>query len=141
MIYGFLLLVWLYGLGELTAYLVPVIPLSGSLWGMLYLFVGLSTGLIREQWVEVAAKRLIRGLSLFFVPAGVAILAFEQQLAAHWAAVLLTIVGSLVVSLVIMGRFGQWRSPSYLRLGFILFFTNLPVDSRTRSSTRQRGVC
>ncbi len=106
---GFAWLLAFYALGEGLARLLPGVPLSGSLWGMVLLYVALSAGALDEGRVEAAARPLLRGLGLYFVPVGVGVLAFEsllrQQAAAVAAALLL---GTLVTLLAALGG-ARWR--------------------------------
>jgi holin-like protein len=106
---GFVWLLAFYALGEGLARLLPGVPLSGSLWGMVLLYFALNAGLLDERKVAAAARPLLRGLGLYFVPVGVGVLAFEGLLRAHAAAVALALVlGTLLTLLAAVGG-SRWR--------------------------------
>ncbi len=94
---GFALLWAFWGLGEVLARLLPGAPLSGSLWGMLLLYIALASGRLDGRSVAAAAGPLLRWLGLYFVPVGVGVLAFENLLRDH----ALAVTGALVLGTLI----------------------------------------
>ncbi|MFC0188687.1 CidA/LrgA family protein [Fictibacillus aquaticus] len=52
------------------------LPLPGSLVGMALLFVMLSAGIIREQYVSEGCRFLLRYLPLFFIPITVGVIKY-----------------------------------------------------------------
>ncbi len=107
---GFLLLWAFYALGEGLVRLLPWVPLSGSLWGMVLLFVALATGLLDEERVGAAARPVLRGLGLYFVPVGVGVLGFEALLRAHAGAVALALALGTLLTLAAAVGGARWRS-------------------------------
>jgi len=106
---GFAWLLTFYALGEVLARLLPTVPLSGSLWGMVLLYAALSKGLLDESKVEAAARPLLRGLGLYFVPVGVGVLAYADLLRAHAPAVAAALLlGTLLTLLAALGA-ARWR--------------------------------
>jgi holin-like protein len=98
---GLLLLTAFWAAGAGLAALLPWVPLPGSLWGMLLLFVALRAGLVPETRVRRAAALLVRWLGLLFVPVGVGVAAYGELVARHLAALALSIgLGSLLTLLV-----------------------------------------
>jgi holin-like protein len=59
------------------------IPLPGNMVGMVILFVLLTTGILRLEWVEAAATLLLRHLAFFFVPIAVGLMSMGDLLRAH----------------------------------------------------------
>jgi holin-like protein len=57
-------------------YIVDLInlPIPGSVLGMILLFVSLSMGIIKLNYIEKAAEFLIKHLALFFVPYAVGLM-------------------------------------------------------------------
>lgn len=67
------LIISLYLLGELTAFLIPS-PLPGNVIGFIYLFIALKTGLIKEESIENVTSFFLKNLAILFIPGGVGIL-------------------------------------------------------------------
>ena len=65
--------------GELFKYLIPL-PIPASIYGMVILFIGLMTGLIRLDDVKDVGKFLIEIMPLMFIPAGVGLITSWEQL-------------------------------------------------------------
>lgn len=68
-----LLLIALYGAGCLLAEILPF-SLPGNILGMLLLLILLGAGFIKDKHVGDACDCLLDNMSLFFIPAGVAIM-------------------------------------------------------------------
>ncbi len=75
------------------------VPLPGNVLGMLLLTAALSLGLVRRAWIEAAVRFLLDHMALFFVPAGVGLIAHTGMLRSHWPAVSFAVVLSFVVVL------------------------------------------
>ena len=69
-----ILYIMLY-LGNLIAHYVPV-GVPGSIWGLLLLFLGLTTRLIHLDWIYLGASLLIRFMAVLFVPVSVGIIKY-----------------------------------------------------------------
>ena len=65
----FLIILAISFVGEALKYLLPL-PVPTSIYGMVILFVGLLTGLIKLSWVKDAGKFLIAVMPVMFIPAG-----------------------------------------------------------------------
>ena len=59
--------------GELLKHLLPL-PIPASIYGMVLLFVGLMTGVIKLESVKETGKFLIEIMPVMFIPAGVGLL-------------------------------------------------------------------
>lgn len=59
--------------GELVRYIIPL-PVPGSIWGLVLMFVLLVTGVIKLEKVETAADFLIECMPVMFVPGGVGLM-------------------------------------------------------------------
>jgi holin-like protein len=97
---GLAILSAFWAAGEGLARALPAAPLTGSLWGMLALFVALSGGWLPERRVRRAAAVLVRWLGLLFVPVGVGVLAYGELLARQAGAVALAIGAGSVATLL-----------------------------------------
>lgn len=99
-----IILTLLWAVGEGLAALLPSVPLTGSLWGMVFLFALLSSGRLPERLVRRAAAALVRILGLLFVPVGVGIVAYGPLVMANaWALFAAIVVGSLLTMAVVAG--------------------------------------
>lgn len=94
---GLVIILSFLGLGELTAQGFGL-PFPGNVLGMLLLFIGLCTGLVRQVWVEAASAAILQHLGLYFVPAGVGLMLYGNLIQQSWVAlVAATIVSTVAV--------------------------------------------
>lgn len=87
-----------------------LIPVPGTVIGMILLAAGLGSGLIRLRWVEKTADTLTGNLAFLFVPAGVGITAHFELLRREWPAILFAAVFSTLCVLSFTGLFNQYLS-------------------------------
>ena len=99
-----ILYIMLY-LGNLIAHYVPA-GVPGSIWGLLLLFLGLTTRLIHLDWIYLGASLLIRFMAVLFVPVSVGIIKYSDLLIEQVNILLIPNVVSTCVTLVIMGLLG-----------------------------------
>ncbi len=97
--------------GEVAAPLLPI-PIPGPVVGMVLLLVALLTGVVKLAWVKGAADALLSRMGLFFVPAGVGVIAHTELLRREW----LPIVAALVVSTVAVLAMTGWTERAVARL-------------------------
>ncbi len=93
------------------------LPVPGPVVGMLLFLVWLLVRKPAEDAVEVrAADGLIAYLPLFFVPAGIGIIAYVPQLLAEWLPITLGLFLSWLVALLVTGAvatlFVRGRTPA-----------------------------
>ena len=69
----FLIILLISFIGELMNYYIPL-PVPASIYGMIILFLCLSTGIIKLSDVKDAGKFLIEIMPLMFIPAGVGLI-------------------------------------------------------------------
>lgn len=69
----FLIIIAISMIGEILKYLLPL-PVPASIYGMVILFVGLMTGIIKLESVREAGKFLIATKAVMFIPAGVGLM-------------------------------------------------------------------
>ena len=100
-----ILYIMLY-LGNLIAHYVPA-GVPGSIWGLLLLFLGLTTRLIHLDWIYLGASLLIRFMAVLFVPVSVGIIKYSDLLIEQVNILLIPNVVSTCVTLVIMGLLGN----------------------------------
>lgn len=87
-------------------------PIPGGVLGLLLLFVAMSLGLVKLQWVEKTSSLLLRHMALMFVPLAVGLMEMGAVLAKQAVAIIGSLVVSLVVVLLTTGVLGHWLLPS-----------------------------
>lgn len=108
-------LTWLIGfqlLGEITVALIDI-RVPGPVVGMLYLFVFLRLRRPTELApVLRAGSGLLRHLQLFFIPAGVGVVAYFGVLGDDWLPITVAMLGSWLLALAVVG----WSATGLARL-------------------------
>ena len=84
------------------------IDFPGSIIGILLLFVLLYFKWLPLAWIESGANFLIAELLLFFIPAAVGIIQFQDILETGWSELLTSIEGSIVFVLIFVGVATEW---------------------------------
>lgn len=94
-------------LGNAIAVLLPI-DVPGSIWGLLLLFFGLITKLIKYQWIFWGASLLIRYMALLFIPVSVGIIKYSDLLLAQANVLLIPNIISTCVTLVSVALLGNY---------------------------------
>lgn len=89
-------------LGEGIVYTTGI-KVPPSILGMLFLFLFLKVGIYKESWIKEIAELLLKYLPLFFVPAGVGIMAYLGKIAQNWVGILTASLISFLLVLVVTG--------------------------------------
>jgi len=92
--------------GQRIATRLPI-PIPGNVVAMVLLFVLLSTGLVRDSWLDRGAGLLTRHLTFFFVPIAVGLMQWVALLrdAGHWLLLVLGLSG--LIGLTVTGAIAQ----------------------------------
>jgi holin-like protein len=77
------------------------LPVPGPVIGMLLLFIVLLARSRLAAQVRETAQNLLRHLSLLFVPAGVGVMLHVRRVTDEWAAILLALVISTVLTIMV----------------------------------------
>lgn len=93
--------------GEFFNYLIPL-PIPASIYGMVILFIGLMSGLIRLDDVKDVGKFLIEIMPLMFIPAGVGLIESWGTLKPVLLPVCVIMVVAIVTVMVATGKLSQW---------------------------------
>ncbi|HBO38435.1 MAG TPA: hypothetical protein DD638_07205 [Pasteurellaceae bacterium] len=99
---SFVILSLILYLGEWIARLIPV-GIPGSIWGLLLLFFGLTSKIIKVNWILMSATLLIRFMAILFVPVSVGIIKYSDLLISQANALLIPNIVSTCVTLVVFG--------------------------------------
>lgn len=92
--------------GEALSLLIPI-AIPGSVIGMVLLFFALHFGWLKMEKVADVGNFLTANMAIFFVPAGVGLMAHLDILASIWVRLLCIIFISLVTVLTFVGRIVQ----------------------------------
>lgn len=79
------------------------LPLPGSVLGMLLLFVLLSAGILKEEWLSLGANPLLKHLSFFFIPIAVGLMDWGELFIQKGHLLFLPLVISALVALMATG--------------------------------------
>ena len=102
----FLLILFISFLGELLKYFLPL-PIPASIYGMVILFIGLLSGIIKLDAVKDVGKFLIEIMPVMFIPAGVGLMASWGTLKPVLVPVSVITVVALVAVMGATGRVSQ----------------------------------
>ncbi len=103
----FLVILGISFVGELFKAVLPF-PIPASIYGMIILFIGLMTGLIKLDAVKDAGKFLIEIMPLMFIPAGVGLMESWGILKPVVLPFCIITVVTIVTVMTAAGRTSQW---------------------------------
>ncbi|MDA5543658.1 MULTISPECIES: CidA/LrgA family protein [Yersinia] len=87
--------------GKALALLLPI-TIPGSIIGMLILFALLASQVLPSTWVKPGCHLLIRYMALLFVPIGVGVMQYYDQLTKQFGPIVVScFVSTLIVMLVV----------------------------------------
>jgi holin-like protein len=89
--------VFLY-LGAALKLIIPLsIPIPGSMFGLILLFLALCLNLVKLEWVEKGGNWLLAELLLFFIPSAVGIVNYDDILSLQGVEIVLLISISTII--------------------------------------------
>ena len=94
-------------LGNLISHYIPL-GIPGSIWGLLLLFLGLTTRIIRLEWIYLGSSLLIRYMAVLFVPVSVGIIKYYDLLVSQWKILLIPNILSTFLTLFIIAFLGHY---------------------------------
>ncbi|MGO2369344.1 MAG: CidA/LrgA family protein [Serratia sp. (in: enterobacteria)] len=89
-------------IGNALAAVLPI-AIPGSIIGMLLLFALLSTQIMPAKWVKPGCHLLIRYMVLLFVPIGVGVMKYYDQIIEHLGPLVISCAVSTLMVLVVVG--------------------------------------
>ena len=92
--------------GELVRYIVPL-PVPGSIWGLVLMFILLVTGVIKPEKVEKTADFLVDCMPIMFVPGGVGLMRYWSTLKSMLPAAICSIVLVTPFVMLVTGKVTQ----------------------------------
>lgn len=84
-----------------------LIPLPGSIIGLILLFIGLSFKIIPIKWVEDGAGFILAYLPLFFIPATVGVINYPSLISWGGASLVVVVVISTIITMIAAGTMSQ----------------------------------
>lgn len=97
---------------------VTRLPVPGNVFGMIILFLLLYFKVIKKQQIKRVSKFFIGNMAFFFIPSGVAIIAYFNTIRHVLVPYLLIILLTTLIVLGATGRFAQWMQRLMVRAGF-----------------------
>lgn len=108
MIKGLFFILLFYFLGEMLSLLIGGF-MPGSVLGMILLFLSLFFKILKPSYVKDAATVITKNMAVFFVPAGIGLMAYfnilEKNILAILAAIFVSTVLTIVVVALVQDRF------------------------------------
>lgn len=89
-------------LGQACEYFIPL-PIAGSIYGLVLLFLSLVFGIIKLHWVEDIANWFHGTMALFFVAPAVAVVDIWSEIQDIWWILLLLMVVAYIVTMLMTG--------------------------------------
>lgn len=87
-------------IGELLNYFIPI-PVPGSIYGMILMFILLCTGVVKLHQIKNVGNFLIDIMPMLFIPSAVGIMAQLDSLKSIWIEIIIiTIVTTIIVMTV-----------------------------------------
>ena len=108
--------------GELMKYFIPL-PIPGSIYGLLLMFVLLLTKVIKVENVKDVGEFLIEIMPLMFIPAGVGLMASWGELQGFLVPLLVITVSTTFIVIFVTGK-----------------VTDFMMDRKEKSSRKNRKV-
>ena len=84
-------------LGEGVSLLLPI-PFPGSVLAMIFLFILLLSGLLRPEHIKEKSDFLLKNMAFFFIPAGVGIMEYADELLPYLLPLLLICVITTILT-------------------------------------------
>ena len=105
-IYQLLIIMAFVVLGEIMGMLIPL-PIAGSIYGLVLLFLALATGLVKLSWVADVADWLHSIMALFFIAPAVAIIEIWSDISGVWWILVLLLLVAYLITMVSTGLTAQ----------------------------------
>jgi len=103
-----ILLIFLFSfLGEVLHALIPW-PIPASIYGMVLLFIALSVGLVKLEWVKTTGDMLVSLLPVLFVAPIVSLLDCWERIRPRLLPIILILLISSLVCFAASGWIVQW---------------------------------
>ena len=102
-LFQFMIILVFVFLGELCEYFIPL-PIAGSIYGLLLLFIALWLHIVKLEWVENVADWFHGVMALFFIAPAVAVIDIWPEISNIWYYLLILLIAAYFVTMVITGK-------------------------------------
>ena len=75
------------------------LPIPGNVFGLIFLFILLLTGVVKVNYIEKAAGFLNKHLAFFYIPFGVGLMNYGDLIKTNGISILVMIIGSSIIGL------------------------------------------
>ncbi|MCP4324007.1 MAG: CidA/LrgA family protein [Alteromonadales bacterium] len=103
---GFLIIFVFLFVGKVISAQLPVV-FPGSIIGLIFLFLGLTTRLIKIDWVLLSANFTLKYMVILFIPLAVGLINYLDLLFANWMIILFSTFFSSFLILFSVGHLFQ----------------------------------
>lgn len=93
-------------IGELLNYIIPL-PIPGSIYGMILMFILLCSGIIKLEQVKKTGKFLLDIMPVMFIPSAVGIMSQFEQLKDIWLQIIVITIITTVITIAVTGLSSQ----------------------------------
>lgn len=83
-------------------------PIPGSILGIVVVFIGLQTKLIKLEWIDAGASWLLAEMLLFFIPPAVSLIQYGDLIMSSGLRILLVMLVSSIAVMAGAGFLAQW---------------------------------
>lgn len=99
----FAIIIGITCLGEAIKYIVPL-PIPGSIYGMVILFLLLFTGVLKLEQVEETGDFLVSIMPVMFIPAAVGIMDAFEQVQSMLLPILIAMIPVTCLVMIVTGK-------------------------------------
>ncbi|WP_354624769.1 CidA/LrgA family protein [Psychromonas sp. MME2] len=104
---GFLLILLFLIIGKVISAYLPI-PFPGSIIGLVLLFIGLSTSLVKSKWIMMSGNFILKYMALLFIPIGVGLLNYFELILDNWLVIVCSLLFTTFLILFVIGHFYQF---------------------------------
>lgn len=97
-----LIIILISFIGELLNYFIPI-PVPGSIYGMILLFILLCTGIVKLHQIKDVGNFLIDIMPMLFIPSAVGIMAQLDSLKSIWIEIIIITIVTTIIVMTITG--------------------------------------
>jgi holin-like protein len=109
---GFLIILLFLGVGKVISAQLPII-FPGSIIGLILLFFGLTTRLIKLDWVLVTSDLLLKYMVILFIPLAVGLINYFELLLDDWVVIIFSLFFGSFLIMLIVGHLFQLLNKRY----------------------------
>ena len=104
---GFCIIICFLVAGKVLASLLPMV-FPGSIIGLVLLFLGLTTRLIKLEWVLMTSNFILKYMVILFIPLAVGLINYFDLLLDNWVVILFSVFFSSFLIMLSVGHLFQY---------------------------------